>query len=369
MQNLVLASMNKHKSMEINNILNSYVIEPISNYTDDFIVVENGTTYEENALKKARAAYKIVQRAVIADDSGINVEALDNGPNIYSARFLGETTSYELKNKTIINVCKEKNNFKASFTCVIAYIDNDGNEFVFRYDLHGKIASTIQGENGFGYDPIFIPDGYTQSMAELDATTKNKISHRYLALQKLAAFLKETKEVKPTQLHVVLYEPEIPQNTGNIMRTCAATNTKLHLIKPLGFRLDEARMRRSGMDYIDLLDYEVHENWEDFTTKYPSENYYFLTRYGKKAPSEFHYPQNEDVFFVLGKESTGVDKKILKKYIDNCMRLPMQKDARSLNLSNCAAIIVYEALRQFDYRNLKSEEVLKGSDFLINWEE
>lgn len=369
MKTLVLASMNKHKSDEISAILNDYTIEPISNYTDTFVVVENGDSYEMNALKKARAAYKIAQKAVIADDSGLNVEALDNGPGIYSARFLGEDTSYELKNQTIINVCAAKNNFNASFTCVIAYIDDTGNETLFRYDLAGKISNAICGSHGFGYDPIFIPNDQKQTMAELPEMVKNKISHRYNALEKLAQFLNKTIQPTSNKIHVVLYEPEIPQNTGNIMRTCAAINAKLHLIKPLGFRLDEARMRRSGMDYIDLLDYQVYENWEDFTSKNPSNHYYFLTRYGKKTPTEFNYPQTEDVYFVLGKESTGIDKKILKNHLDHCMRLPMQKDARSLNLSNCAAIIVYEALRQFDYRGLKQEEVLKGSNFLETWEE
>lgn len=166
-------------------------------------------------------------------------------------------------------------------------------------------------------------------------------------------------------LHLVLYEPEIPQNTGNMMRTCMATNTKLHLIKPLGFSLDEQHLRRAGMDYVKELDYHVYENWDDFTTQNPSDNYYYMTRYGKKAPSQFDFSKLEgDVYFVLGKESTGIPKEILSKHLEQCMRLPMVEHARSLNLSNCAAIILYEALRQLQYPGLSGVEVIKGEDWL-----
>lgn len=169
-------------------------------------------------------------------------------------------------------------------------------------------------------------------------------------------------------IHVVLYEPEIPGNTGNIIRTCMATNSKLHLIEPLGFSLDEKHLRRSGMDYIKDADIEIHPNWDDFTHKYPG-TYYFLTRYGKKSPSQFDFTKEKgDIFVVLGKESTGVDKKILKENLDTLMRLPMVKNARSLNLSNCAAIIVYEVLRQLDYPGLSTHEELKGENWLENLE-
>jgi tRNA (cytidine/uridine-2'-O-)-methyltransferase len=167
-------------------------------------------------------------------------------------------------------------------------------------------------------------------------------------------------------IHVVLFEPEIPGNTGNIIRTCMATNSKLHLIEPMGFSLDEKHVRRSGMDYIKDADIEIHKNWADFESKNPG-TYYFMSRYGKKAPSEFDFTKEEgDIYLVLGKESTGVDKKILKDHLDTCMRLPMVASARSLNLSNCAAIIVYEVLRQLDYPNLARHEELKGEDWLEN---
>lgn len=167
-------------------------------------------------------------------------------------------------------------------------------------------------------------------------------------------------------LHVVLYEPEIPQNTGNIMRTCMATNACLHLIKPLGFSLDEQHLRRAGMDYVKDLDYQIYENWEEFTSQHPSKNYYYMTRYGKKAPSAFDFTEcKDDIYLVLGKESTGIPKTILKGQLDHCMRLPMVANARSLNLSNCAAIIVYEVLRQLQYPGLSGFEVIKGEDWLV----
>lgn len=166
-------------------------------------------------------------------------------------------------------------------------------------------------------------------------------------------------------IHVVLYEPEIPQNTGNIIRTCMATGTRLHLIEPLGFSLDEKHLRRSGMDYIKDCDMHIHKNWGAFLEENPNGKMFFMTRYGHKAPSEFNFKEiEEDIYLVLGKESTGIDKHILKDHLDTCMRLPMVPSARSLNLSNCAAIIVYEVLRQRDYLDLATSEQLKGEHWL-----
>ena len=166
-------------------------------------------------------------------------------------------------------------------------------------------------------------------------------------------------------IHLVLYEPEIPQNTGNMMRTCMATGSKLHLIEPLGFSLDEHHLKRAGMDYIHEVDYEIHPSWDDFTSKTQTSHYYYLTRYGKKAPSQFNFNEVEgDLYFILGKESTGIPKAILSKDLEHCMRLPMKPNARSLNLSNCAAIIIYEALRQLDYPDLSCVEVQKGENWI-----
>ncbi len=165
-------------------------------------------------------------------------------------------------------------------------------------------------------------------------------------------------------LNVVLFEPEIPQNTGNIMRTCVATGTKLHLIKPLGFSLDEKVVRRSGANYIDDCDYTVYENFEDFLAKNKGK-FYFLTRYGRRPHSSFDYSnKDENIYLIFGKESTGIPKEILKDHLDTCMRIPMTDKVRALNLSNCVAIMVYEALRQQDYPNLLREEPFKGADYL-----
>ncbi|HJJ16540.1 MAG TPA: tRNA (cytidine(34)-2'-O)-methyltransferase [Bacilli bacterium] len=165
-------------------------------------------------------------------------------------------------------------------------------------------------------------------------------------------------------LNIVLFEPEIPGNTGNIMRTCVATNTKLHLIKPLGFSLEEKYIKRSGVNYIDKCDYTVYENIDEFFEKNKG-TYYFLTRYGHKPHTSFDYSNNkENIYFIFGKESTGIPKEILKPHIDHCMRIPMTSNVRALNLSNSVAIMVYEALRQQDYNDLLREEPHKSKNFI-----
>ena len=149
-------------------------------------------------------------------------------------------------------------------------------------------------------------------------------------------------------LNVVLFEPEIPGNTGNIMRTCVATDTKLHLIKPLGFSLDEKYIKRSGVNYIDKCDYTVYENIEEFFEKNKG-TYYFLTRYGHKPHTSFDYSnQKENIYFIF----------------DKCLRLPMTKNVRALNLSNTVAIVIYEALRQQNYPNLLFDEPHKSKNFI-----
>ena len=165
-------------------------------------------------------------------------------------------------------------------------------------------------------------------------------------------------------LNVVLFEPEIPGNTGNIMRTCVATNTRLHLIKPLGFSLDEKYIKRSGVNYIEHCNYVVYENIDEFFSK-NNGIYYFLTRYGKKTHTSFDYSNKEEnIYFFFGKESTGIPPRILKPYLDNCMRMPMTDNVRALNLSNTVAIMTYEALRQQDYNDLLRDEPHKGASFI-----
>ncbi len=165
-------------------------------------------------------------------------------------------------------------------------------------------------------------------------------------------------------INIVLYQPEIPGNTGNIMRTCAATGTKLHLIKPIGFSLDESYIKRSGANYIKDCDYELYEDWEDFKNKNKG-TYYYLTRYGKKPHSSFDYSnKKENIYLVFGRESTGIPLDILKQDLDHCLRIPMTNKVRALNLSNCAAIVLYEVLRQQDYNDLLRTEPFKGENYI-----
>ena len=134
-------------------------------------------------------------------------------------------------------------------------------------------------------------------------------------------------------INIVLYEPEIPQNTGNIMRTCAATGTKLHLIEPLGFKLDEKSIKRCGVNYIENCEYVVYKNWEEFKSKNDGE-FYYLTRYGKKPHTSFNYSDtNKNIYLVFGRESTGIPKSILQKDLNHCMRIPMNANVRSLKIS------------------------------------
>ena len=166
-------------------------------------------------------------------------------------------------------------------------------------------------------------------------------------------------------VNVVLYEPEIPENTGNIMRTCAATNTKLHLIRPLGFALSDSVIKRSGVNYIDKVEYTLYDDFDDFVAKNEGE-YYFFTRYGKKAHSEFDFSdKNKQIYLIFGKESTGIPKEILRNHLDRCIRIPCSDKVRCLNVANSVAIALYEVMRQQDYPDLVRHEPFKGEDWLI----
>jgi len=165
-------------------------------------------------------------------------------------------------------------------------------------------------------------------------------------------------------INVVLYEPEIPQNTGNIMRTCAGTGVFLHLIEPLGFKLDEKNIKRSGVNYIEYCNYKVYKSFDEFK-KQNTGNYYFFTRYGKKPHTSFDFSDCEsNIYLIFGKESTGIPKQLLKDNLDNCMRIPMNDNIRALNLSNSVAIAVYEVLRQQNYNDLLFTEPFKGADYI-----
>ena len=169
-----------------------------------------------------------------------------------------------------------------------------------------------------------------------------------------------------SMVNIVLFEPEIPENTGNIMRTCAATNTYLHLIRPLGFAMSDSVVKRSGVNYIDKVNYTLYDDFDDFLDKNQGELYFF-TRYGKKAHSEFDFRnKNKNIYLIFGKESTGIPKKILRQYLDRCIRIPCSDNVRCLNVANSAAIAIYEVMRQQDYPNLIRHEPFKGEDWLSN---
>ncbi|MBO4280808.1 MAG: tRNA (cytidine(34)-2'-O)-methyltransferase [Lachnospiraceae bacterium] len=152
-------------------------------------------------------------------------------------------------------------------------------------------------------------------------------------------------------LNIVLLEPEIPANTGNIGRTCVATGTRLHLIKPLGFSLDEKHLRRAGMDYWKEIDVTVYENYGDFLSKNPGAKVYYATTKARRTYAAAAY--EPDCFLMFGKESAGIPEEILKDHEETCIRIPMIGETRSLNLSNAAAIVLYEALRQNDFAGMK----------------
>lgn len=155
-------------------------------------------------------------------------------------------------------------------------------------------------------------------------------------------------------IHVVLYQPEIPANTGNIARTCAATDTKLHLIRPLGFSTDDKMLKRAGLDYWHHVNITYYDSIDEFFTKNKDGEFFYIETFGEKPHSAFDYSDiNKDYYFMFGKETTGLPKDLLVNNKDHFLRIPMNDNVRSLNLSNTAAILVYEALRQQGYPNLK----------------
>lgn len=154
------------------------------------------------------------------------------------------------------------------------------------------------------------------------------------------------------QLNIVLLEPEIPQNTGNIARTCAATGARLHLVKPFGFAIDDKKLKRAGLDYWHLLDITYYESTEEFFDRNKGGEFFFATTKGRHIYSDVSYP--DGAFLVFGKETRGIDEEILIKNEPRCIRIPMIEDARSLNLSNSVAVVAYEYLRQKGFPRLQN---------------
>lgn len=163
-------------------------------------------------------------------------------------------------------------------------------------------------------------------------------------------------------MNIVLLEPEMPANTGNIGRTCVAANTKLHLIEPLGFKLNEKMIKRAGLDYWDKLDVAIYSDYQDFLKKNPGAKIYMATTKAQKVYSEISY--EPDCFLMFGKESAGIPEKILLENQENCVRIPMWGDIRSLNLSNAVSILLYEALRQNGFEKMN----LKGKLHYLQWQ-
>lgn len=159
----------------------------------------------------------------------------------------------------------------------------------------------------------------------------------------------------------MLFQPQIPQNTGNIARTCAVTGARLHLVKPLGFEIDDKKLKRAGLDYWDKLDISYYENTADFFSRTQGGEYFFFTTKGKKIHSDAVYPNN--CYIIFGREDKGIDEQILAENYGRAVRIPMRNELRSLNLSNSVAIAVYEILRQWGYPNLATEGKLTKFSF------
>ncbi len=153
-------------------------------------------------------------------------------------------------------------------------------------------------------------------------------------------------------LNIVLVEPQIPQNTGNIARTCAATGAKLHLVEPMGFHVDDKKLKRAGLDYWHLLDITYYDDLDDFFEKNKGGNFFYFSTKGRRVHSDMTYPDNS--FLVFGREDAGLPEELLKENEPHCVRLPMREEARSLNLSNTVAVGVFEVLRQWGYPKLKN---------------
>ncbi|MBQ2754298.1 MAG: tRNA (uridine(34)/cytosine(34)/5-carboxymethylaminomethyluridine(34)-2'-O)-methyltransferase TrmL [Clostridia bacterium] len=160
-------------------------------------------------------------------------------------------------------------------------------------------------------------------------------------------------------MNIVLVEPEIPQNTGNIARTCAATGASLHLVGPMGFQIDDKKLKRAGLDYWHLLDINYYDNLEEFLEKKKGCPMFYYTTKAPRNHTEVNYP--EDAYLLFGKETKGLPEKLLKENYDDCVRIPMISDARSLNLSNAVAIAAYEVLRQHNFNHLLQEGQLHGT--------
>jgi len=191
---LLLATQNKNKVIELKRLLNDYPQYEVNSLSDMNIqddIEETGLTFEENARLKALHIYRLTGIACIADDSGLEIEALNNEPGVYSARYLGENTAYTIKNQVILDRMKDCTNRSARFVSVVCLVLNEDEVYSFEGIMPGSIGFEAKGDNGFGYDPIFVPLGYDLSYAEMELDVKNKLSHRGQALRKAVDFLEK----------------------------------------------------------------------------------------------------------------------------------------------------------------------------------
>lgn len=193
MKTILIATNNQHKVEEFQQMLQpyGYNVKSLKDVGIDMDVEETGTTFQENAMLKARACYEYVKIPVLADDSGFSVNALNGEPGIYSARYLGKDTSYDIKCQHIIELCENASDRGCVYTCAIAYIDELGKEHIFTGVLNGEVAKKIEGKNGFGYDPIFYYEPLQTTLANVTDEEKNAISHRRKALEQVLTYIKE----------------------------------------------------------------------------------------------------------------------------------------------------------------------------------
>ena len=167
-------------------------------------------------------------------------------------------------------------------------------------------------------------------------------------------------------INIILYQPEIPPNTGNIIRTCFATKSRLHIIKPIAFDLKPKWLKRAAAGkWLSDIEYEIHENYDEFNKKYQNKKIWYITRYGQKTYSNANFKNEEEIWLMFGRESTGIPKEILKNNFEYCLRIPMIKENRSVNLANCVFLLTYEVLRQNNFKNLSKFEIQKGKNWIL----
>lgn len=333
---------------------------------------ESGSTFTENAFIKAEALLALLKQkaeyrdrsdlVVIADDSGLCVEALDGAPGIYSARYAGEGAS---DRQLIGKLLREMQGIpehkrQAKFVCAAVAICGDGRRFSEEGTVSGRILQEPMGQAGFGYDPVFWHPEYQNSFGLLSEEEKNAVSHRGMAFRKLSEQLSLVGLSRP---NIVLVEPEIPQNTGTIARTCAATGAKLHLVRPLGFEINDKYLKRAGLDYWSEVDISYYDSFQQVKDRHPEGTFFYASTKARQTYAEVAYPRNP--FLVFGKETKGLPEALLRQNPQTCIRIPMRESIRSLNLSNSVNIILYEVYRQSHFAGLCGEGELTE----YHWEE